>query len=68
MSTKRVNIILPEELILESIEVSKKNLTETIKDALEIYKRSKAYEYFLGRKGKLKIKVIKDLREDDLKR
>ena len=62
---KRVNLILSEELIKESTEVSNKSLTETIKDALEIYKRSKAYDYFLSRKGKLKIKNIKNLREDE---
>jgi hypothetical protein len=64
MGAKRVNVILSEELIEEATRVSQKNLTETIKDALELYQKAKAYEYIASRRGKIQIKPISDLRED----
>ena len=64
MDVKRINVILPEDLIEETLKNSKKNLTESIKDALDLYNRSKAYQYIASREGKVKIKNIPDLRED----
>jgi hypothetical protein len=62
---KKVTAILPAELIESSLALSGKNLTETLKQALEQLTRSIAYQQIRSHRGKMHLDIdLKALRED----
>jgi len=54
---KRITANIPEKLLNEAIEVSGKNITETLIEGLKLFKRRKAFEKAQKLKGKVEINV-----------
>lgn len=61
----RVNDSYPRDLIADAVKGSGKNITDTIKEGLEIVKAGNAFRGLLKMRGKEKIKLnVKTLRKD----
>jgi hypothetical protein len=54
---KRITANLPEDLLNEATSVTKKGITETLIQGLQLIKRSGAYRKAQGLKGKLDISI-----------
>lgn len=66
MKTRRkITLMLPEELIRKAQKQTRKNLTATIRQALQILAMGEAYETLLKWKGKVKLDIdLAELRKD----
>ncbi len=56
-NTKRITANLPEDLLEEASDLTKKNITETIIYGLQLIKRSKAFEHAQKLKGKIHLNI-----------
>ena len=54
---QRVTANLPKKLLQEAQKVSGLGITETIIQGLEIIQRRRSYDYAMGLKGKLNLKI-----------
>jgi hypothetical protein len=59
--TRRITANLPETLLADAMKVTKKGITETIVEALQMVRRSNACESAMALKGKIRLDV--DLEE-----
>ena len=65
MGIRKITVMIPDELIEEATKNTGKNITDTIKEGLQLIRAKNAYQGLLGRKGKEKIKLnVKRLRGD----
>lgn len=54
---KRITANLPEDLLLEAMEVTKKGITETLVEGLQRVRRARAYAKGLALRGKLDLRI-----------
>ena len=59
-AVKRITANLPAELLEDAMKVSKKSMTETIVEGLELVRRRRAYTKAMALKGKLHLDVDLD--------
>jgi len=65
MGTRKLTVMIPEELINDAVKESGKNITDTIKEGLEMVRAKNAFRGLLKKRGKEKIKLdVKALRDD----
>jgi hypothetical protein len=63
--SQKVTIHIPKHLLQSALEATHKNITETIKDALQQFSQKNAYENLRKSRGKIKFSITAaDLRRD----
>jgi hypothetical protein len=58
---RRITANLPDELLTEAMEVTRKGITETLVEGLRLVRRSKVYETAKALRGRVRLRV--DLEE-----
>lgn len=63
---QKITVHIPQLLLHAALEVTKKNITETVKAGLERMAREQAYENIRNMRGKVKFSVdLNKLRKED---
>ena len=67
-TTRRVTANLPEELLDEAMEATGAGITETLTEGLRLVRRSRAYAKAMALKGKLRLRVDRDVSRERRRR
>ena len=67
-ATRRVTANLPEELLDEAMEATGAGITETLTEELRLVRRSRAYAKAMALKGKLRLRVDRDVSRERRRR
>jgi hypothetical protein len=57
MTVKRITANLPEDLLEEAMQTTKKGITDTLTEGLELVRRTRAYRKAMGLRGTLEIEI-----------
>ena len=65
MTTRKITVEVPEELLEKAQRATKAGITETVREGLKILAASEAYERALKLQGKYKFSITLDQMKDD---
>jgi hypothetical protein len=54
---RRITANLPEDLLADAMEVTRKGITETLVEGLRLVRRSRAYDKAKALRGKVQIRI-----------